>query len=63
LGLPIGLFPSGFPTETLCTSLLSPNALHAGWLTTNTNYYRGSQFHYLSKPNYQITVTLHTVSA
>ena len=24
LGLPSGLFPSGFPTKTLCTGLLSP---------------------------------------
>src|SRR5215469_1390203 len=24
LGLPTGLFPSGFPTNTLCTSLSSP---------------------------------------
>jgi hypothetical protein len=29
LGLPIGLFPSGFPTKTLCTPLSSPTALHA----------------------------------
>jgi hypothetical protein len=29
LGLPNGLFPSGFPTKTLCTPLLSPYALHA----------------------------------
>ena len=29
LGLPSGLFPSGFPTRTLCTPLLPPYALHA----------------------------------
>ena len=29
LGHPIGLFPSGFPTKTLYTPLLSPYALHA----------------------------------
>ena len=29
LGLPNGLFPSGFPTKTLYTSLLYPIALHA----------------------------------
>ena len=28
LGLPSGLFPSGFPTKILYTPLLSPNALH-----------------------------------
>jgi hypothetical protein len=28
LGLPSGLFPSGFPTKTLYTSLSSPTALH-----------------------------------
>jgi hypothetical protein len=28
LGLPRGLFPVGFPTKTLYTLLLSPNALH-----------------------------------
>ena len=28
-GLPSGLFPSGFPTKTLYTPLLSPNVLHA----------------------------------
>jgi len=29
LGLPSGLFPSGFPTKTLYTSLISPYVLHA----------------------------------
>jgi len=29
LGLPNGLFPSGFPTRTLCTPLPSPYAPHA----------------------------------
>jgi len=29
LRLPSGLFPSGFPTETLYTPLLSPYVLHA----------------------------------
>ena len=29
LGLPSGLFPSGFPTKTVYTPLLSPYALHA----------------------------------
>jgi len=29
LGLPSGLFPSGFPTKTLYTPLLSPIALNA----------------------------------
>jgi hypothetical protein len=29
LGLPNGLFPSGFPTNTLCTPLSSPYAPHA----------------------------------
>jgi hypothetical protein len=29
LGLPIGLFPSGFPTETLYTPVPSPSTLHA----------------------------------
>ena len=29
LGLPTGLFPSGFPTRTLCTPLPSPYAPHA----------------------------------
>jgi hypothetical protein len=29
LGLPSGLFPSGFPTITLYTPLSSPSALHA----------------------------------
>ena len=29
LGLSSGLFPSGFPTKTVCTLLLSPYALHA----------------------------------
>jgi hypothetical protein len=29
LGLPAGLFPSGFPTKTLYTPVLSPYVLHA----------------------------------
>jgi hypothetical protein len=29
LGLPNGLFPSGFPTNTLCTPLSSPYVPHA----------------------------------
>ena len=29
LGVPSGLFPSGLPTKTLYTPLLSPYALHA----------------------------------
>ena len=29
MGLPSGLFPSGFPTKTLYTLLLSPYVLHA----------------------------------
>ena len=35
LGLPSGLFPSGFPTKTLYTPLLSPYTLHALSLILN----------------------------
>jgi len=33
LGLPSGLFPSGFPTKTLYMPLLSPYAIHAPSVT------------------------------
>ena len=56
LGLPNGLFPSGFPTKTLCTPLPSFRTCHMPRPSNSSRFYHPHNILYLIKNSYSFSV-------